>query len=231
MANVRLILGDCLDVLPTLEAGSVDAVVTDPPYGLRGQVVRGAGRIVEAMPAWDVSDNLRWLPAIVPLLRSDASVLAFTDSKRVGEMWNAMGEVRLKPKQIICWVKHAPPPNPRKCFQSVVETAVWAIQGGGVWNGRGLTPNAVWYEGPHKGKRSHPAEKPVALMQWLVSLFCPEGGTVLDCFAGSGTTGVACVKQGFGFIGIEREAEYLAIAEKRIAAAGQAMPLFAKATE
>ena len=54
-------------------------------------------------------------------------------------------------------------------------------------------------------------------MRWLTRLITPEGGTVLDPFTGSGTTGVACVEEGRGFIGIEREAEYLEIARARIA--------------
>jgi site-specific DNA-methyltransferase (adenine-specific) len=65
----------------------------------------------------------------------------------------------------------------------------------------------------------HPTVKPIALMDWLIRLVTPPGGVVLDPFLGSGTTGVAAVKGGFGFIGIEREAEYLAIARARIEAA------------
>lgn len=69
-----------------------------------------------------------------------------------------------------------------------------------------------------KKKRAnhHPTVKPVALMEWLVRLVTPPGGTVLDPFLGSGTTGCAAVRLGFEFVGIEREAEYAAIAERRI---------------
>ena len=63
----------------------------------------------------------------------------------------------------------------------------------------------------------HPTVKPIALMRWLVRLVTPPGGLVLDPFAGSGTTGAACELEGFDFIGIEREAEYVEIAEARIA--------------
>jgi site-specific DNA-methyltransferase (adenine-specific) len=69
----------------------------------------------------------------------------------------------------------------------------------------------------------HPTVKPVDLMRWLVRLVTPAGGTVLDPFAGSGTTGMACAFEGFEFIGIEREAEYVAIAERRVASV---LPLF-----
>jgi DNA modification methylase len=65
----------------------------------------------------------------------------------------------------------------------------------------------------------HPTVKPVALMRWLVRLVTPPGGVVLDPFMGSGSTGIACVLEGFDFVGIERELEYLEIARARIAAA------------
>ena len=62
----------------------------------------------------------------------------------------------------------------------------------------------------------HPTVKPVALMRWLCRLVCPPGGTILDPFAGSGTTGLAALEEGFMFVGIEREAEYAEIARKRL---------------
>jgi DNA modification methylase len=73
------------------------------------------------------------------------------------------------------------------------------------------------------GRNTHPTVKPLALMRWLVRLVTPPGGVVLDPFTGSGTTGMACAAENVRFIGIEREAEYIAIAERRIAAIA---PLF-----
>jgi DNA modification methylase len=77
-------------------------------------------------------------------------------------------------------------------------------------------------------RNGHPTVKPVELMRWLVRLVTPPGGTVLDPFTGSGTTGMACAYELRPFIGIEREAEYVEIAERRIAAVA---PLFSEATE
>jgi hypothetical protein len=70
----------------------------------------------------------------------------------------------------------------------------------------------------------HPTVKPVELMRYLVRLITPPGGTVLDPFTGSGTTGMACVFEGFDFLGVEREAEYVEIARRRI---GSVSPLLA----
>lgn len=81
----------------------------------------------------------------------------------------------------------------------------------------GLT--AVGEEGAEKPKRgnTHPTVKSIALMSYLVKLITPPGGVVLDPFAGSGTTGVACVLGGWSFLGIEKEPEFAKIAAKRVA--------------
>ena len=62
----------------------------------------------------------------------------------------------------------------------------------------------------------HPTVKPVKLMQYLVRLITPKGGTILDPFMGSGTTGIACIEEGFSFVGVEKSEEYFKIAESRI---------------
>ena len=62
----------------------------------------------------------------------------------------------------------------------------------------------------------HPTVKPIALMRWLVRLITPPGGVVLDPFLGSGTTGIACALEGFDFVGIERDPEYVEVARARI---------------
>lgn len=77
------------------------------------------------------------------------------------------------------------------------------------------TPRENW--APHETRNNHPTVKPIDLMRWLVRLVTPPDGTVLDPFLGSGTTGCAAVLEGFQFIGIEREPEYVTIAKARIA--------------
>ena len=80
------------------------------------------------------------------------------------------------------------------------------------------------------GRNFHPCVKPTALMRYLCRLVTPPGGVVLDPFMGSGSTGKAAVLEGFGFVGIEKEAEYLAIAERRIEHA-QMQPALMEAAE
>ena len=87
----------------------------------------------------------------------------------------------------------------------------------------GRRPGSAGLKNPASGigsmprRNHHPTVKPVDLMRWLVRLVTPPGGTVLDPFTGSGTTGCACAVEGFGFIGIEREPEYADIARQRVA--------------
>ncbi len=85
------------------------------------------------------------------------------------------------------------------------------------WSAGDQNPGSFQSEGTNKhAANHHPTVKPIALMRWLVRLVTPPGGLVLDPFAGSGTTGIACVAEGFDFIGIEQDAEYLEIARRRI---------------
>ena len=209
--------GDCLALMADMEPGSVDAIVTDPPYGIGGEVVRQGGATVEALPAWDVFDN-SWICSGAQALRPGGSMVAFTDTLRTGGMWAKMQAAGLHPRQIIFWLKQAPPPCPRRSFQSAVEVAVWATKPGATyeWTGGGVTPNC-WHETSVSANREHPTQKPVALMRWLCRLVTPPGGLVLDPFCGSGTTGVAAVGEGFRFVGMELEPRFVQISRARLA--------------
>jgi site-specific DNA-methyltransferase (adenine-specific) len=79
-------------------------------------------------------------------------------------------------------------------------------------------------------RNHHPTVKPLSLMRWLVRLVTPPGGVVLDPFTGSGTTGMAAVMEGFAFIGVEQDAEYIEIARRRIAWAQEQQPPLLRAT-
>ncbi|WP_273650159.1 site-specific DNA-methyltransferase, partial [Pseudomonas aeruginosa] len=86
------------------------------------------------------------------------------------------------------------------------------------WSSGSQNPGSFQSEGTEKtSQNNHPTVKPTDLMAYLVRLVTPPGGKVLDPFTGSGSTGKAAVRDGFEFVGIEREAPYLAIAEARIA--------------
>lgn len=93
------------------------------------------------------------------------------------------------------------------------------------WSSGDANPGSFQSEGTKKAAANHhPTVKPTTLMRYLCRLVTPKGGTVLDPFAGSGSTGKAALLEGFNFVGVEREAEYVAIAKARIGAAQQCDP-------
>lgn len=207
-----LILGDCRDVLPAL--GKVDAVVTDPPYGIgyvRGTsktgLHRGAGANKHAgVPVY--GDDQPFDPA--PILAISDNVLMWgadhfyprlPDSGR-WLAWNKLGAL-----------------EPWGSFTDV-EFAWHSSEGAArifshMW--KGLVADK---QGENNGFRSHSTQKPIRLMEWcLEQAKTAAGETILDPFMGSGTTGVACAKLGRKFIGIEIEPKYFDIACRRVQAA------------
>lgn len=95
-----------------------------------------------------------------------------------------------------------------------------------LWSSGTQSPGTFQGEGTDRSARNfHPTVKPIALMAYLCRLVTPPGGIVLDCFLGSGSTGIAALREGFNFIGIEVNPEYVEIARARIAADA---PLFNK---
>jgi site-specific DNA-methyltransferase (adenine-specific)/modification methylase len=213
--TVTLYHADCLDILPTLAAGSVDAVVTDPPYGMsyvsNHNSVRGDDPMVRKDGNFPpiVGDDSPFDPA--PLLGFPVVVL-----------WGAQHYASRLPDKRgwLIWDKLA---GKTPCQQSDCELA-WTSRDAAVrmfthlWRGimRAGEENVV-----HGGKL-HPHQKPLALIRWtLHTVNVPEGATILDPFMGSGTTGVACLQTGRSFIGIEIDKHYFNIAKRRIRQAQQ----------
>lgn len=229
--RVKLWLADCLDVLPTLEAGSVDAVVTDPPYGIRYQhggggktgwgfrAMRERGKARYAANDHDkiIGDDMPFDP--LPFLRFPISLLFganhFCQRLPSGGSW-------------LCWDKSCGK-GPKDSFADAefAWTSVASVKRNVcryLWKGMACVKRG---EANYKGGvlREHPTQKPIGLMQWcLETIGMP--GIVLDPFMGSGTTGVACVRLGRKFLGIEKEPKYFDIAKRRIIAELERMPLF-----
>ena len=196
--DATLYLGDCLEILPTL--GKVDAVVTDPPYGIDWDTdyTRFSGGVSESSRSRRVTgDAIDFDPE---------PFLGFDDVVMFGGNHYA---TKLPVGSWLIWDKR--PESKRGKFLSDAEVAWWN-HGRGVylykqeWDGFNR-------EGERDTKRAHPTQKPIRLMQWCIE---KTTGTVLDPFMGSGTTGVACANLGRKFIGIEIEPKYFDIACKRI---------------
>lgn len=200
--GVTCILGDCRDVLPTL--GKVDAVVTDPPYGIgeHGGACRTRGR-----PGYTKHENMGWDNA----RPSEATFAAMLSMAQHQIIWGGNYFADFLPPKMgwLYW---------RKLMGGDFSDGELA------WTSRdgALREFVKCPKGIDKG---HPCEKPVELMRWCLG-FVPDAKTILDPFMGSGTTGVAAVKLGRKFIGIEIEPKYFDIACRRIQAALDAPDMF-----
>jgi site-specific DNA-methyltransferase (adenine-specific) len=188
IGDCTLILGDCLEILPTL--GKVDAVVTDPPYGIGfgAKHTKWSANRGVVLGDWDAQ-----APDISPLLEMGSDQIIWG-----GERFNLPVT-----RGWLTWAK----PDAVPSFAST-EFA---------WTSRDRPARHFVYSisATNAERVGHPTQKPLALMEWCLG-FLPDAHLILDPFMGSGTTGVACVKAGKKFIGIEREPSYFDIACKRI---------------
>ena len=210
IGDATLYLGDCRDVLPTL--GKVDAVVTDPPYGIgyKSTLCNLGAQDFSEIEGDDGSLDLR------PILLLAEYVLAFGA--------NCFPHQLPHRGRWLCWDKRTIDGAADKMLGSPFELA-WANKTSGYDKiVRVLHGGVVNADG---GARLHPTQKPVSVMRQAIQWAASDAATILDPFMGSGTTGVACAHEGRRFIVIEREPAYFDIACKRIADAYAQPRLFA----
>lgn len=246
--TVMLYLGDSLEVLPRLGEGSVDAVITDPPYSSGGftrsdrtadpseKYVQTGTDIIRASFSGDNRDgrswcywSALWLSACHRLVRPSGYALTFCDWRQLPLATDAIQAGGFVWRGIVPWNKGQGARAPHTgYFRHQCEYVVWATNGvsaaaehGGPWPG--------CYDVPVlQADKFHLTGKPTALMEKLVAIV-PRGGLVVDPFMGSGTTGVACLRGERRFIGIEKEPAYFDIAVERVRAEIERFPLFADA--
>lgn len=214
--QAKVYQGDNLKVMPYLEGSSINAVVTDPPYGTTEEGKAKMSGDKAFGHEWDRELPTAWLSEAARILKPGGAIIAWTDTKRTGDLWKAMEAVDLKPLQCIFWRVTNPAPNLRKNFCSAVQAAVFGRKPGKVlcWNGKGFEHNI--FEGPKVHLPVHPTQKPVTLMQWCVRLVTKDGDTILDPFSGYGTTLIACIKLNCNSIGIELDSQHAEQSWKRI---------------
>jgi site-specific DNA-methyltransferase (adenine-specific) len=231
--GVTLYLGDCREILPTL--GKVDSVVTDPPFEAEAHTLqrRALGRgsedgrrdiLAAALPFDAINEAGRNFVAEAFARVSSGWVLVFCQAEAVAAWRSALEAGGAKYRRAMVWVKPDGMPQfsgdrPGMGYESIV--TCWAGNGGSKWNGGGrhgvfTIPKHDAGNGHGGASNPHPTTKPVRLMSELVALFTDKSQTILDPFMGSGTTGVAAVKLGRKFIGIEIEPKYFDIACRRI---------------
>jgi len=189
IGDAVLYLGDCLDILPTLN--KVDAVISDPPYGLGKRMqggTWGAKTEYKEMVAWD---NAPPEVGTLVMLADMADVSVFWGGNYYG----------LPPSRCwLVWDKQNAVPTMADC------EIAWTS----------LDANTKRFSHPvGRILNGHPSEKPIQLMRWTIEIV-KAFGTILDPFMGSGTTGVACIRTGRRFIGVEISEAYCKIAVERM---------------
>ena len=205
-----LYLGDCREILPTL--GKVDAVVTDPPYGI-GEARTGNATRSKLAQSRDYGDASWDDTPIDPAL--------LIQVKAAGRWQIIFGGNHYDAPSASCWLvwdklNGANDFADCELAWTNLPKAVRRIQFR--WNGM------IRQNGEPRG--DHPTQKPIGVMDWAIGQLPDDANTILDPFMGSGTTGVACVKLGRKFIGIEIEPKYFDIACRRIQAAVDAPDMF-----
>jgi site-specific DNA-methyltransferase (adenine-specific) len=227
IGSATLYLGDCLDVLPHLPVA--DVLITDPPYSAkthagargRGATTGGAHILVD----FEAFTGEHFAEVVLPAMTAKARrwSVVFTD-------WSLARHV--DEGQIIrmgVWVKNDPAPQftgdrPGTGWESLM---LLHPPGRKRWNGGGRP--AVWRSNICKNGNEHPTQKPDDLMLALVRDFSEPGEVILDPFMGSGSTGVAALRAGRAFVGIERDAGHFETACRRIDQAQRQPNLFPEA--
>lgn len=230
---------DALDALRALPDGCADAIITDPPYcsggfteaqrksakgqGLRSETLRVSG--------WFEGDNMG-TAGLVWLLRSIAfescrvltpggSLSIFTDWRMVSALQPAIEAAGLRFQSLVVWDKQTP--GLGWGFRAQHEIVLHFAPGKPEYHDKS-TGNVLRV--PRKRWEHHQTEKPVDLMRRIVRVCAPPGGVVLDPFTGSGSTGVAALREGRAFLGFERDPDHAETARQRLAAERAAPSLF-----
>ena len=233
--EIELYLGDCLEILPTLEDNSVDAIITDIPYGTTAckwdevipfddmwrEVKRVTGVFIttasQPFTSRLVVSNLDWFKYCLVWEKTNS-----------GDFMLAKLRPRMRHEDICIFGTTAYNPQmetgkpykdkPRKRTHNVIKSSIPKL---GIDNKGWRYPSSIQKFSNGNNGAVHPTQKPVELYEYLIRTYTNEGDTVADITMGSGTTGVACVQTGRNFIGIEIEPKYYEIAEKRIQEAQQ----------
>ena len=224
MSNIKLYNGDCLRVLKSFPSKLVDLVLIDPPYE---QEFHGGGKRKRAKDYTKVKENTDFMnngfdyTAVLPELVRICKIpnfIIFCSNKQITKIMCWFENNKLNPV-LTTWKKTNACPLGGGKYISDLEYVVFARGKNAPWNH--TAPSKIKYkckEYPFvSGKgRLHPAQKPLDLIKEYVELHTLEGQIVLDCYMGSGTTGVACKELNRNFIGIEIDSNIFKTAEKRL---------------
>jgi site-specific DNA-methyltransferase (adenine-specific) len=218
--SMNLMLGDCLERMKEIESGSVDMILTDPPYNIsKENNFKTMGRSGIDFGEWDKeADLFSYIDECFRVLGKNGSLIIFNAWKNLGDISSYAEKLGFKTKDMIRLEKTNPMPRNRdRRYITDYECAIWFVM-----------PKAKWvfnrqddkYQRPlfkcSIDKGLHPTQKSLSLMTQLLKIHTNVGDVVCDPFMGSGTAGVACKNLNRDFIGIEMDEDYFNIAKNRI---------------
>lgn len=213
--NINLLQGDCIDLLPKIPDGSINSIITDPPYflGMTHNGQKGCfNDLAICKPFYQ-----KLFTEYKRVLKPDGCVYFFCDWRSYAFYYPIMNGI-LGVKNMLVWDKKSGPGN----FYNYQHELILFTTKRNALNVKGsyniITGILSFSNGAKKtnGEKIHPTQKPIELIEKFIRDSTDSGDTVLDSFAGSGTTGVACINTGRRFIGIELDDNYFAIAKQRI---------------
>lgn len=217
--------GDCLELLKDIPDGSVDLILTDPPYKVTS---RGSSGGTGGMLKSDINKSGmvfkhntikfdEWLPECYRVLKNDSHAYFMTNNKNLLPMLRAVESSGFKVFKTIIWAKNTAITN--MYYMDSHEYIIFCRKGKAKKINNCGTKSVLSFDNPRN--KLHPTEKPVELMEVLITNSTNDGEVVLDPFIGSGSTGVACVNTNRKFIGVELDKDYFEIAQERINTATQ----------
>lgn len=231
--DIQLYNGDCLEVMKNIPDGSVDLVLTDPPYGT---TACKWDNIIPFEPMWEQLNRIIKSNGAICLFGSEpfSSALRMSNIKNFKYDW--IWEKEQGANFMLC--KYQPykvheivsvfSKEKHNYFPQMTDGKPYISgkgQSGQITGNRPKVqkknegkryPRSIQRFNTGKNKSTHPTQKPVALLEYLIKTYTNEGETVLDFTMGSGSTGVACIDTNRNFIGIELDKGYFDIAQKRI---------------
>lgn len=228
-----IILGDCLQELPKIEGNSIDLIITDPPYLISkdsnfkkisdstSKDMATKYNISIDFGNWDKVD-LNWdflFEQYNRVLKKGGTIIIFYDIWKSNEIKQSAEKFGLKQPRVCAWIKTNPVPiNSKVNYLSNATEYFFTFVKGGKPTFHSEYDNGFYHYPICHGKEryQHPTQKPLSLIKSLVEKHSNPGDLVLDCFAGTGTLGDACLKTDRKFILIEKEEDYYDIIEERL---------------
>lgn len=218
--NYQLYKGDCFEILPTLQAESIDMVLCDPPYlknystGFKIGVKRKAQRILnDTVGTFDFEKLIMEYSRV---LKPDGHLYIF-GCWQTGEIFKEAIEKHFNLKNKLIWVKERQTGGNLEYTYGQSYEEIWFATKGNYkkLNGHRDRDCLFYKRVPAQKNQFHPNQKPIDLLEFLIEKSTCEGDTVLDACMGSGSTGIAALRMGRKFIGIELDEYYYDIANQR----------------